>query len=193
MAAFISTIVAKTFSYLPTTGTVTLPHLTFLITDRTLPIAAASNHIRSVASGMPLPPLVAGLADMLGDPERLATPHVPARATTSYSEARKLKSSLFLRDNFAPLPAAFRSIPDALHHILPNNRNMEFRTDIQAALETVLGAHYCNIITTLITRYALTFRADEYVPAVAENDAEADKMLNINIQCIETILEYQRL
>ena len=58
------------------------------------------------------------------------TPHIPARATTSYSEAQKLKSSLFLRDNFAPLPSVFRSIPDALHHILPNNQNMEFSTPV---------------------------------------------------------------
>jgi hypothetical protein len=69
---------------------------------------------------------------------------------------------------------------------------MEFRTDIQAALEIILGAYYCNIIPTSVARYALTFRADEYVPAFAENDAEADKILDINIQCIKTILEYQR-
>ena len=70
---------------------------------------------------------------------------------------------------------------------------MEFRTNIQAALKIVFDTYYCNIIPTSVTCYVLTFRADEYVPAFAENDTEANKILNINIQCIETILKYQHL
>ncbi|KIM86845.1 hypothetical protein PILCRDRAFT_4121 [Piloderma croceum F 1598] len=76
--ALIHIIVAKTLSYLPT---------------------AVFDHLYVIASNIPLPSLVKSVSDMLCDPElpvTLQLNHVLSGATTSYWEAQKLKSFLFL-------------------------------------------------------------------------------------------------